>query len=371
MKIAHFKVEDWFNEFEKLSKYDMADTCVESLSLEELFSITGNKDKHLKHILKQKLNYGDIQGSEYLKTGITKLYNNTISTKNITITHGAIGANQLVMLATIEKGDKVVSIIPTYQQHYSIPESIGANVEKIFLQEKNNWLPNIEELKLKAQGAKIICMNNPNNPTGAVMPDSMLKEIVQIARENNSYILCDEVYRGLEHGGNISKSIIELYEKGISTGSMSKVYSLAGLRLGWIATNDEILNDIIIQREYNTISVSTIDDYFAGLALENSEKIIKRNITKILDGKKIVSDWIQQEPHISWIEPQGGTTALLKYDLEMSSVELCKKLLNDTGILFLPASAIDAEGYLRIGYCSNVKTLQEGLSKFSNWLKQF
>lgn len=371
MKIANFKVEDWFNQYEKISKYDMADTCVESLSLNELLSITGNKDKHIQHILEKKLNYGDIQGSEYLKTSISKLYNNSVDTKNITITHGAIGANQLVMLATIEKGDKVISILPTYQQHYSIPESIGANVEKIFLKEKNNWLPNIEELKQKAKNAKIICMNNPNNPTGSVMPESMLKEIVEIAKENNSYILCDEVYRGLEHNRKISKSIIELYEKGISTGSMSKVYSLAGLRLGWIATNCDILNDIIIQREYNTISVSIIDDYFAGLALENHSKIIKRNISKILDGKKIVSDWIKTEPHISWIEPQGGTTALLKYDLKINSVELCKKLLNDTGVLFLPASTIDAEGYLRIGYCSNVKTLRNGLLKFSNWLKQF
>lgn len=371
MKIDNFKVEDWFNEYERFSKYDMADTCVESLSLNELFELVGDREKNLEYILNKRLNYGDIQGSERIKTAISFMYEK-VDVQNITITHGAIGANQLVMLSVIEAGDKVVSILPTYQQHYSIPKSIGADVCTVFLREENNWLPDIDELSQKVtKDTKIICMNNPNNPTGAVMPDSMLKEIVQIARENNSYILCDEVYRGLEHSGNISKSIIELYEKGISTGSMSKVYSLAGLRLGWIATNDEILNDIIIQREYNTISVSTIDDYFAGLALENSEKIIKRNITKILDGKKIVSDWIQQEPHISWIEPQGGTTALLKYDLEMSSVELCKKLLNDTGILFLPASAIDAEGYLRIGYCSNVKTLQEGLSKFSNWLKQF
>jgi len=367
MEIEHFKVEDWFNKYERLSKYDMADTCVESLSLDELLKITGEKEFHLDNILSKKLNYGDIQGSQRLLDGIAALYNG-IPAQNITVTHGAIGANQLVMLSMIESGDKVVSILPTYQQHYSIPESIGAKVEKVFLKEENNWLPDLDELSKKCKGSEIICMNNPNNPTGAVIPKDMLEKIANIAAENNSYILCDEVYRGLEHNGKISKSIVEIYDKGISTGSMSKVFSLAGLRLGWIAAPDEVMAKVIVQREYNTISVSILDDYFASIALENREKIIRRNLKKILDGKKILSDWIKSEPHIDWVEPFGGTTALLKYDMPVKSVDLCKKLLDDTGVLFLPGEAIDVEGYLRIGYCSDTGMLKEGLDAFSDWL---
>lgn len=372
MKIDNFKVEDWFNEYEKLAKYDMADTCVESLSLNDLFDITGGKETHLSNIMDRKLNYGDIQGSERLHNAIRSFYNTTMP---VTITHGAIGANNLVMKSIIEKGDKVVSVIPTYQQHYSIPKSLGADVKLVFLKEENNWLPDIEELKkVIGNDTKLICMNNPNNPTGSVMPETMLKEIVKLAEINNSYILCDEVYRGLEHNGEISKSIVELYEKGISTGSMSKVFSLAGLRLGWIIAPEEIMEKVIIHREYDTISVSALDDYFATLALENRDKIIKRNLTKILEGKKIMSDRIKSEPHISWVEPKGGTTCLIKYDLPgnlpQNSVELCKKLLNDTGVLFLPASTLEMEGYLRAGYCSDVSKLKNGLELFSQWLRQ-
>ena len=372
MKIDNFKVEDWFNEYEKLAKYDMADTCVESLSLNDLFDITGGKETHLSNIMNRKLNYGDIQGSERLHNAIRSFYNTTMP---VTITHGAIGANNLVMKSIIEKGDKVVSVIPTYQQHYSIPKSLGADVKLVFLKEENNWLPDLEELKkVIGNDTKLICMNNPNNPTGSVMPETMLKEIVKLAEINNSYILCDEVYRGLEHNGEISKSIVELYEKGISTGSMSKVFSLAGLRLGWIIAPEEIMEKVIIHREYDTISVSALDDYFAALALENRDKIIKRNLTKILEGKKIMSDRIKSEPHISWVEPKGGTTCLIKYDLPrnfpQNSVELCKKLLNDTGVLFLPASTLEMEGYLRAGYCSDISKLKNGLELFSQWLGQ-
>ena len=317
----------------------------------------------------KKLNYGDIQGSEKLHKAILKMYPDILSGFSTTVTHGAIGANSLVFQALVDPGDKIVSVVPTYQQHYTIPKSLGAGVELVFLKEENDWLPDIDELKsVVGNDTKLICINNPNNPTGSVIPNEMLKQIAEIAQNSNSYILCDEVYRGLEHNSVMSKSIVELYKKGISTGSMSKVFSLAGLRLGWIAAPDEVMEKIIVHREYNTISVSILDDYFATIALENSEKIIKRNLGKILKGRQILTDWIKSEPLIDWVEPKGGTTCLLKYKPNISSVDLCEKLLDDTGVLFLPASTLEMEGYLRAGYCSDISKLKRGLDIFSEWL---
>lgn len=371
MKIDKFKVEEWFNLYEKDAVYDLADTCVESLSIDELLEITNDREEHISEIFKRKLNYGDIHGSSRLKDSISKMYK--FQTKdNITITHGAIGANQLVMLSMIEKGDKVVSIIPTYQQHYSIPKSIGANVKLCFLKEKNDWLPDLEELeKLVSGDTKIICMNNPNNPTGAVIPEDMLLKIVEIAKKSDAYVLCDEVYRGLNHCGNpFSSSIADIYEKGISTGSMSKVFSLAGLRLGWICANQVVIDEINHQREYNTISVGILDDYFAALAIENKDKIIKRNIEKILTGKKILTDWANSEPLVHLVEPQGGTTAFVKYNKNIPSGELCKKLQEETGVMILPGETLEVDGYLRIGYGNNFEQLRKALEIFSDWLRK-
>lgn len=368
MHIDNFKVEDWFNEYERLAVYNMADTCVESLSLAELFEIIGQKDEYLEQILSKKLNYGDIQGSKRLHNLIKQMYNSDKS--SLTVTHGAIGANSLVFKTLIEKGDKVVSIVPTYQQHYSIPKSLGADVRLLFLKEENNWGIDIEELdRIAGDDTKLICLNNPNNPTGSVISDNISEKIVEIAKRNNSYILSDEVYRGLEHNRQISKSISDIYNRGISTASMSKVFSLAGLRLGWIVASDEVIEKIIVHREYDTISVSVLDDFFATIALENRAKILERNLNKILEGKKIMSEWVQKEPLISWIEPSGGTTCLLKYDMDVPSVDLCKKLLNDTRVLFLPGSTFEMEGYLRAGYCSDISKLKEGLELFSKWLR--
>lgn len=368
MEIDNFKVEDWFNKYEHQAKYDLADTCVDSLSVNELISLTG---ENYKKVLERKLNYGDIHGSERLKKAISTLYTNQKS-ENITITHGAIGANQLVIMTLTEPDDKVVSIIPTYQQHYSIPKSFGANVETFYLEEKNNWLPDLEKLKqVVGNDTKLICLNNPNNPTGAVIPDDMLYKIAEIGEKSNAYILCDEVYRGLNHNGNpFSVSIADIYEKGISTSSVSKVFSLAGLRLGWICANPHIIEKINLQREYNTISVGILDDYFASIAIENKDIIIKRNLEKIKTGKNIVKQWIENESHVHWIEPNGGTTCFVRYDIDMQSYDLCKNLQQDTGVMILPGQTMEMDKYLRIGYGNNFEQLKKALEIFSDWINK-
>ena len=370
MFIENFKVEEWFNLYEKAAKYDLADTCVDSLSIEELFEIIGEKDQLLGEIFTRKLNYGDIHGSKRLKLAISTLYEHQ-TPENITITHGAIGANHLVIMSLVEQGDKVVSVVPTYQQHYSIPKSFGADVKMCFLKEENNWLPDLNELgNIVGTDTKLICINNPNNPTGAVIPDEMMKQIVEIAKKSDAYILCDEVYRGLNHEGNpFSVSVADLYPKGISTGSMSKVFSLAGLRLGWVVAEKEIISQINHHREYNTISVGILDDYFASLAIENKDKIIERNLEKIKIGKQILLNWANSDSNIRLIPPLGGTTAFVKYNSKMPSTELCKKLQQDTGVMILPGETLEVDGYLRIGYANNFAQLKIALEIFSKWLK--
>src|SRR5574344_677802 len=230
----------------------MTNTCVGVLTLEKLLDFASENEK--SKILSLKLDYGDVFGSERLRNDISKFYSNA-KLENLVITHGAVSANALVMLSLLEKGDKVISFLPIYEQHYSIPKSIGAEVTELYLKEENNWLPDLQELRKYAKkGTKLICLNNPNNPTGSVIEAEYLKKIVEIARECGAYVLCDEVYRGLTHNGNpFTTSIFDLYEKGISTCSMSKTFSLPGLRLGWICANSDVVKKVEIQRPYHVI----------------------------------------------------------------------------------------------------------------------
>ena len=375
MKISPFKIEEWMNRYEASALYDLTTTCIKPLSVYELMDLCShssnsyNTEKEFEKILSTPLGYGDITGSERLKNNIKSLYTNQ-EPANITITHGAIGANQLIFYSLLEKGDEVVCIVPTYQQHYSIPESIGAEVKLYFLKEENNWLPDIEELaKIVTSKTKLLCLNNPNNPTGAVIPNWLIEELVEFAKKNNVWVLSDEVYRGLNLIGNpYSISIADIYEKGISVGSMSKTYSLPGLRLGWVCAREDLINEINHQRQYNTISVGVLDDFFASLALENRNAIQERNFNIMQLGMNTFTEWLTNEPLTECVIPNGGTTALVKYKKDMPSRELCRRLQNRTGVALLPGETVEMEGYVRVGFCAIA--LKSALDLFSEFLHQ-
>jgi len=270
MHIEPFKVEIWMNAWETRCAFNLAETCVASVTIEELLHLAGRNHTDLSELLPLKMTYGAIEGSDRLRAAIAALYG-TQKPDNITVTHGTIAANMLVHKTLVSRGDRVVSIVPTYQQHTAIPASIGADVATLPLLAENQFLPDLDHLRaLVTPGTKLIALTNPNNPTGALIPRPMLEQIAQIARDAGAYILCDEVYRGTaQTGDGLSTSIADIYERGISTASTSKAFSLAGLRVGWIAAPADLHEKIAIHRDYDTISVGMINDHFATMRKRN------------------------------------------------------------------------------------------------------
>ena len=369
MQIEPFKVEIWMNEWETQCTYNLAETCVASITVEELLALSGGSADDLSGLLQMKLTYGDIEGSPRLRTAIANLYANQCI-EDITVTHGTIAANMLVHKAIVEPGDHVLSIVPTYQQHYSIPKSIQADVTTLALREEDGFLPNLEALKASVKpNTKLIAFTNPNNPTGALIERPMLEDMVNIADSVGAYLLCDEVYRGTgQVGDGMSPSIADLYSKGISTAGMSKVFSLAGLRVGWVVAPQEVREQVLIHRDYDTISVGMINDHFAAIALEHADKVLARSHEITRGNLALLEAWIAKEPKVSWVKPRAGTTAMLKLNIPVTAREFCIDLVTKTGVMLTPGDAFDMEGYARIGFANDTQTLTEGLAALSEYL---
>jgi len=371
LKIKPFDVEQWMDLYENDCTYNIAETCVDSLSLRELEELIGETGYFSNTLMDKRLTYGEIPGSEAFRKGVSGLFKN-VNPDNILSTNGAIGANFLALFTLIEPGDEIVSIVPTYQQHYSIPEALNANVKIIKLKKENNFLPDLDELRSAVTSkTKLICMNNPNNPTGALMSESKIMDIVKIAREADAYILCDEVYRHLNHEEGYAPSIVDLYEKGISSGSMSKVFSLAGLRLGWLVAPKELIEKAYDMRHYNMISCGMLDEAIAAKALEHKDKVLERNLKIIRENLQILDKWVEEEPHITYVRPKAGTTALLYYDMDIPSKTLCHDMMKSDGIMLVPGDCFEMGKSLRIGYAFNSEELEEGLHALSQYLRQF
>lgn len=371
MNIKPFLVEEWMNAYETGAKYNIAETCVDSVSLDELFALTGtDKAAFLTDFCQRRLTYGHIEGNPDFLNGVCGLYK-TIRPENVVTTHGASGANHHVFYSLVNPGDRVVSIMPTYQQLYSIPESYGAEVVLLHLKQENGYLPDLDALRaLAVPGTKLICINNPNNPTGALMDTALLKEIVGIARSVGAWVLCDEVYRHLTQEDGWCESIVDLYEKGISVGSMSKVFSLAGLRLGWIATHDaDVVRACMSHRDYNHISCGVFDEAVAGLALAHADALLERNRGIIRENLAVLDAWMQREPRMRYTRPRAGTTALVYYDYDVPSYEFCEQMYRQTGAFVTPGDCFEAPHSFRIGYASDAQTLKDGLQAISVYLR--
>lgn len=371
MKIKPFAVEQWMNDYETGATYNIAETCVNSLSLNELFALTGeDQTAFLEKLCNRRFTYGAIEGAPEFLQGICKLYK-TIAPQHIITTHGASGANHHIFYSLISPGDKVVSIMPTYQQLYSIPESYGANLSVLQLTKEENFLPDLEKLKtLVTPDTKMICINNPNNPTGALMSEELLLEIVQIAHSVDAYVMCDETYRHLTQNDEWCVSIVDLYEKGISISSMSKVFSLAGLRQGWIASRaPEVRTACLIHRDYTLISCGVFDEMVSALALEHSKIILERNRKIVRENLEILDNWMKKQTHLHYIKPQAGTTALVYYDFDIPSVEFCDKLYHQTGVFVVPGDCFEQPKSFRIGYACDKQELIDGLAAFEQFMK--
>lgn len=371
MRVEPFLVEKWLNKYEHDVEINISETCVDPFTLGEFLTLMGRED-FFRDFWDTKLTYGYIPGSPRLRKGLSKLYD-ALGPENILVTGGAIGANFLVFYSLVEQGDTVISVFPTYQQLYSVARSFGANVKLLKLRMEDNWLPDMIKLAdLIDPHTKLIVINNPNNPTGSLMDEECLFTICEMAEDVGAYVLDDESYRDLYVDPKDSvPSVVEISDRAIAAGSLSKTFSLTGLRLGWIAAEGSVIKECEDRRDYTTISNGMIDDALATLAVENVDLVLERNLSILRTNYRVLSDWVDGEPLIEWVPPRAGTVAFLRHKLDISSEELCKRLMREEDVLLVPGSCFEMDGFLRIGFGNNTKVLNEGLCRFKDFLSQY
>lgn len=232
----------------------------------------------------------------------------------------------------------------------------------------------------------MIILNNPNNPTGVPIPTSVLQQIVDFARSNSLIVFVDEVYHPLYHDlfhpdRNVSPSAVALgYDNVVVTGSMSKSYAMAGIRIGWIASrNKSIIEALATSRDYTTISVSVIDDQIANYALSDAVRIplLKRNVSLAKENLEVLGEFVEKYKWIlSWVKPAAGTTAFVKVapgGVPVDDEEFCLDLLSKTNVLFVPGQKCfgngqDFAGYVRIGYVCRRDVLTAALRVLGPYL---
>ncbi|SDK95353.1 aminotransferase class I/II-fold pyridoxal phosphate-dependent enzyme [Natronincola ferrireducens] len=351
MKINPFKLERYFAIYEFTAKYLLSPSDCESLPMEQL--LKGADEESLKLWKDLKLGYTESRGHPILREEITKLYHNINVDDVITIVpeEGIF----IAMNAILEEGDHVIVVDPIYQSLSEIPKSLGCSVTNWTVKLKDHrWSLDIDFLeKSICEKTKMIIVNFPHNPTGYLPTKEEFSKIIEIAKKHDLYLFSDEMYWLLEHReGEGLPSAGDTYEKGISLFGLSKTFSLPGLRLGWLVTQDKALMDKIANfKDYTTICGSASSEVLGIMALRQKETILKKNRERILDNKASAKDFFKRYNELfTWIEPRGGSIAFPKLSEKIKVVEFCDRVVKDKSIMILPGETFDYDGnHFRIG----------------------
>lgn len=371
MKLDEFVLENWLNPAADSTKNKvyLGGSCVLPMTFEELFEVTGeDMNTFLEELKTMNLGYPFFSGTPRLRRAVAGLYRN-VSPEDVVLVHGGTGANSTVVYTLIEPSDNVISIMPNYQQYYSLPRSIGAEVRTVNLTPETGYKLGLEQVRALADSnTKAIMLTNPNNPTGSLLEPEEMEELVSIAQSVDAWIVCDEMYRGMKE--EYMPSMADIYAKAIVTCSSSKMFSMAGLRCGWIVCKDEALRqEIFNRRSYDSICGGVFDEWLFAIALEHADKILERSRKIVGHNKAIVDKWLDGHPYLHQYADAYGTTYLIHYDLDVPAEKFCDGLLDRKGVLVCHGDCFYLPHTFRLSL-SHAEQLEKGLALIDEYLEE-
>ena len=348
MKIRPFALERFFAKYEFSVKHLGCASDPDSLTTNEVLALEpGAQEKFLQ----LGLGYGESVGQPDLRRAIASLFKD-LAPEDTLVHAGAEEAIFAFMHVLLSAGDHVIVHTPAYQSLYSVAESAGATITRWEAREQDGWQPDVDELaRLIRPETKLIVINSPHNPTGALISRDRLDAIVTLARKHGLWLFGDEVYRGVEYGAPRNPSVVDLYERGVSIGATAKVYGLAGLRIGWLVCRDRsLLERVATFKDYLTICSPGPSEFLAAIAVRHTEQLAARTRRIVETGVAHVQKLIDARPEqFSWVRPVAGTTAFVRY-VPGGAEAWTRQLLEQMGLLFLPGPIFDfTDTHFRVG----------------------
>jgi aspartate/methionine/tyrosine aminotransferase len=319
---------------------------------------------------------GNRYGYPPLREAITKSQYYSVPIENVLITSGTQHANFLSLATSLESGDEAIVEAPSWEQPKVVCEALGVTVKLLKRRPELQWKFDLNELEsLMGPKVKVIYICHPNNPTGAVLSENELRDICRIAGRYGAYVISDEIYRGLEWEGGLSPSVVNLYERGITTSSISKTLGMSGLRLGWLATQDrQFLENCMNLKYYISLhQQSRLDEVVAMAALRPDKywSLISQTMAAAKVNYDITLEWMRNNDTFQWVPPKGAFLSFPSYNLDIPSWDLCVCLLEKPYRTYiLPGICYGLEGYVRLGFGPGTpaESMRAGLDQISSFV---
>ncbi len=375
MRIDLFRMERTQCLYENEVDFNLSESGVLPFRVEEILQDSGDSEAFLSLALK----YPESDGSEELRQNIASWYGATAD--HVMVTNGGSEANFTALWGLLEEGDHAAVMLPNYLQTWGLSRAWAARTTGFHLAEapgkgqgEARWALDIEGLhRAVSRKTRLIVVTNPNNPTGAVLNQEEMDEVVRVARKARAWLLVDEIYRGAELNGPLTPTFWGRYDKLLITSGLSKAFGLPGLRLGWIVAPPKTISKLRSYHDYTTLTPTILSDRLARIVMEPArrEQVLERTRSIIQCNLPKLEKWIHSHDDIfSYIPPVAGAITFFRYRLPISSTILFDRLRKERSVLITPGDHFGVGRYIRVGYGYDVDYTLRGLARVDLTLEE-
>jgi aspartate/methionine/tyrosine aminotransferase len=361
-KIETFLMERTQCLFENRVEFNLSESGVLPLKIEEL--LDGDTS-----LLSQRLKYPESDGSDELRKNIAAWYGTTA--EHVLVTNGGSEANFTAFWGLIEQAGHAAVMLPNYLQLWGLSRANASKTSAFHLVERDGrWALDVKSLhRAVSSKTRVIVVTNPNNPTGGVLNEQEMDEIIHVARRAKAWLLVDEIYRGAEVSGDISPSFWGRYDKVIVTSGLSKAFGLPGLRIGWIVAPPKLIAKLCRYRDYTTLTPTFFSDRLARIAMEPKRRdaILERTRSIIRNNLPKLETWIRSHEDIfTYIPPRAGAITFMRYKLPISSGALFDRAREEHSVLITPGAHFGVGKYIRVGFGYDIDYTLRGLARLDS-----
>ncbi len=369
-KFQPFVMERMMSKWENQVDYNLSESGVHPATVRELIP----EPEQVEQLLSTEFVYSQANGIPELRERIAALYPGATS-ENVLVTVGCIEANLISLQTLLEPGDEIAVMAPNYMQVWGAAQNLGMVVRTFDLSSDRKWELDVDSLNHAVTNrTKLIAVCNPNNPTGHILSSAEMDAVVTAADRVGAWILADEVYSGAERlTDEQTPSFWGRYDKVFANNSLSKACGLPGLRVGWIVGPPTEVDEAWARHEYLTISVATLSNQLAAVALspEVRPKLVQRTRDYIRRGYPIFEEWMQSHGDLlSIVPPDAAAIAFPRYELEVNSTTFVERLIKEKSVLVAPGDHFNVDRHLRISFGLPAEYLRGGLERIHQLLTE-
>ncbi|MDQ0149723.1 pyridoxal phosphate-dependent aminotransferase [Eubacterium multiforme] len=342
-----------------------------------------------KAMLEGKTKYTETSGIKELREEICRKFkddnNLNYSEDQIIVSNGAKQCLANAFMAILDKDDEVIIPMPYWVSYPELVKIAGGVPVAVDSKEEHNYKYTIKSLEDKLSSkTKAIILNSPNNPTGTIYSKEELLEIAEFAKEHNLIIISDEVYEKLIYDGEKHISIASLtdyaYENTIVINGLSKSAAMTGWRIGYAASNKEVIKAMTSLQSHMTSNINSITQYASIEALKNSKGSSDKMLKEFNKRREYMINRLDNIKDINYILPNGAFYIMIDVSkfygksinnsLIKDSLSFSKELLEENKVAVVPGVGFGIDNYVRLSYATSMENIEKGLNRIEEFLKK-